>query len=172
MNSIEFTTRPANHSDVAAITAMQWELAEYHGMDHESFRLTPDIVADSMDRQDAYYYVAQRRSPDELIGMMLCQRTIPSWHGISGVYIEDLYTREQYRHGLGVGTALLSAAARLALRFAADAGRPDAAYVRLDAERTLTDTVAFYRARGMHDGNRNFRAYGSAVVDLARGSRA
>jgi ribosomal protein S18 acetylase RimI-like enzyme len=125
------------------------------------------MVQRSIESGEAYYFVAQRHSTPELIGMMLCQRTLPSWCGVSSVYVEDLYTREQYRHGMGVGTALLSQAAGLAMRFATEGGRPQEACLRLDADRALTGTVAFYRSRGMQDDNINFRLYGPDVSQLA-----
>lgn len=163
--------RPALLADVPEIVALQSDLADYCGTPPELFAITGDHVARIIKQdQQAYYFVAdapEQSSEHQLSGMMLCHRVPLSWRGVSGVYIEDLYVRPEYRHGQGVGRLLMAQACRLAIELAGD--DPQAAFIRLDTSAAEDNrlTLDFYDRLGMECDNVNYRLYGSAVHQLA-----
>lgn len=164
-----FETRPADIADVTAIAHMQHQLARYCSYPEESFHITPVHVERVLqdDTQARYFVAHPQQAPDQLAGMILCSRVPLSWRGVSGVYVEDLYVRPEYRHGLGVGRLLMAQACQLAVELAAD--HPEAAFIRLDTSIDNNDTtLGFYRKLNMDESNLNFRLYGQAVTNLAQ----
>ncbi len=161
----EFLTRPANIIDAPELLGMQKSLAEYCGYDISHFGMTEDHVRGIVGGDgQAKYFVAE--SQTETAGMILLNRIPMGWQGNGGVYVEDLYIKPEYRHGLGVGKLLMKQACEVALEYAHP--NPDNAFVRLDTSIVDNDnTLRFYRGLEMHADNLNFRLYGRAIAELA-----
>lgn len=162
-----FHVRMAEPDDAHELVIMQQELAAYCGYGPENFGITDEQALDIIqgNHQGAYYYVAHNTT--ERVGMMLCHRIPLSWRGVSGIYVEDLFVKSAYRHGLGIGRLLIGQACRIALELADGDGQ--AAFIRLDtAAADNDDTLHFYRKLGMSEDNINFRLYGAALRDLAK----
>jgi ribosomal protein S18 acetylase RimI-like enzyme len=170
MNKLEVYVRPANITDASEIVEMQSALAEYYDYDMNRFGITTSTVhAIIQHESQTQYFVAH--SPEERIGVMLCHRVPLSWSGTSGIYIEDLYVKPEFRGGLGVGTLLVAQACELALLAAS--GDEASAFVRLDT--SMQDnypTIRFYRDHlKMQGKDINFRLQGAAVMALAERAR-
>jgi GNAT superfamily N-acetyltransferase len=84
-----------------------------------------------------------------------------TWQGRAGVYLEDLFVRPEHR-GAGLGKALLSAVARIAV----DRGCPRYEWAVLDWN---TPALDFYKARGARalDEWIIHRTTGQALAELA-----
>lgn len=159
-----FHVRLAEPNDVYEVVAMQRELAAYCGCGPEDFGITEERALAIMQQDEqAAYYVAHNDA--ERVGMMLCHRVPLGWRGVSGVYVEDLFVKPAYRHGLGIGRLLIGQACRIALEYAN--GDERAAFIRLDTGiADNDDTLRFYRKLGMSEDNINFRLYGNALREL------
>lgn len=162
--------RQAEISDANDLAAMQWQLAEYCGYDMSHFGITPERIERLIDTDPtATYYVAESHTGAsvDVAGMMLCQRLAMGWRGVSGVYIEDLFVKPEFRHGRGIGKLMVAQACRLAIDYAD--GDAEAAYVRLDtAAENNQPTLRFYHRLGMQADELNFRLYGAGVARLAK----
>jgi GNAT superfamily N-acetyltransferase len=110
----EVTVRGATAGDAALILGLVRELAAFE-------RAAPDAVRASED--DFRREIAGPRPSFECliaeldgspVGLALFFQTFSAREGRRGVYLEDLYVREQAR-GIGVGRRLMAALARLAL---------------------------------------------------------
>ena len=155
---------PAESSDSLSLYAMQRSLAYYCDYDMEKFGLTEEHIKKTIETDDqAHYFIAKHF--DNKLGMMLCHRIPLSWRGTSGVYVEDLYVKDRFRHGMGVGKLLIKQACKLAVEYADE---PENAFIRLDTHLADNeDTLRFYRRLGMEEDNVNLRLAGQAVLDLA-----
>jgi len=116
------TIRPATPADVPQIHALIRELAE--------FEREPDAVVGTVsDLHDALFVGARTPGgtpvahalviddqvrPGELAAMALYFLNYSTWLGRHGIYLEDLYVRQQAR-GRGYGRALLAGLAQLAV---------------------------------------------------------
>ena len=113
--------RPATPDDVALILALIRELAEFErALDEvhateESLRAT--LFAGS---PAAFCHIAEYDG--QPAGFALWFLNYSTWLGGHGLYLEDLYVREQFR-GAGIGNALLSELAGICL---------DRGYARLE----------------------------------------
>ena len=76
-------------------------------------------------------------------GMAMWFLNYSTWHGRHGIWLEDLYVREQAR-GNGIGTALLKALAKIAV---------DNDYRRVEwtVLRWNEPSIGFYSSIGAHD---------------------
>lgn len=104
--------RPAVEADVPLIHGFICELAEYEKLRHE-------VVA-TEERLRRTLFGAERRAEvilaslsDEPVGFALFFHNFSTFLARPGIYLEDLYVREQAR-GHGVGRRLLTYLARLA----------------------------------------------------------
>ena len=105
--------RPATPDDVALILALIRELAEFErALDEvhateESLRAT--LFAES---PAAFCHIAEYDG--QAAGFALWFLNYSTWLGGHGLYLEDLYVREQFR-GAGIGNALLGELAGICL---------------------------------------------------------
>lgn len=166
MTKPSFTIRPAETDDAHEILDMQRSLANYCDYDMSKFGIELETIRGLITSESqSRLFIA--REDYRSAGMMLCHRIPLAWSGVSGVYIEDLFVRQQYRNSSGLGKLLVAEACKLAVDFACDdSGR---AYVRLDTSIDHNDpTLGFYEhGVGMEAHNYNFRLAGAAVVELA-----
>ena len=143
---METRIRPAEPTDIPALLAFVRELAEYERAVEEA-TATPEQFAAVLFPTDgaptAYGHVAEVRVAGgewEAAGMALWFLSFSTWTGTNGIWLEDLYVREQWR-GLGLGQALLQALAEICV---------DRGYQRL--EWWVLDwnepSIGFYRSIG------------------------
>ncbi|MGH3456888.1 N-acetyltransferase family protein [Aeromicrobium sp.] len=106
--------RVATPEDVPAILRMIRELAEFE-REPDAVKATPELLREAMFGPDSV--ASALIAVDDggnAAGFALWYRTFSTWEGVPGLYLEDLYVSEHQR-GSGMGRALLSALARIAL---------------------------------------------------------
>ncbi len=136
------------------------------------FSIDQSMIEATISNEQAYErYIVAESDLDEgsraLAGMMYFSRSPMSWNGNRGVYIEDLYVKERFRRGHGVGTKLLGAACLQAVALAK--GDTDRAFVRLDtAANNNDDTLRYYEGRGFNGYNTNLRLGGVALEEMIK----
>ena len=110
---IDFTLRPAQPGDVAAIVGLITELAEFEHLAH-LLRLTPDTLAPHLfgERPVAEAVVAE--AADRVVAFALFFTNFSTFLAQPGLYLEDLYVQPAAR-GAGIGKALLSHLGALAV---------------------------------------------------------
>ena len=141
------TVRGAVPDDLDEIAALIHELAVYEKAPDEAV-FTPDDLAANVFGPDAVAEVLiAERADGAVAGMALYFRTYSTWLGRSGIWLEDLFVRPQFR-GEGHGRALLDA-----VRARTD-GRVE--WVVLDWNESA---IGFYRSLGAEpvDGWTRFR---------------
>jgi GNAT superfamily N-acetyltransferase len=155
------TIHPATPADVPAIFAMICELADFERLRHEIESSEEDLHrALFAERPVAETIVA--RVGDETAAFALFFPSYSTFAGKSGIYLEDLYVRPQFR-GRGVGKRLLLEVGRLAF----ERGCARYEWVVLDwNERALE----FYRSCGaeLHGDWRRMRVSGEALEKMAQ----
>ena len=95
--------REANKADTDLILQFIKELAEYEKMSHEVVATKEDIENSLFgDEPKAFCMIAEvKKQP---AGFALCFYNYSTFQGKPGIYIEDLYVREEFRgHGIGKG---------------------------------------------------------------------
>jgi GNAT superfamily N-acetyltransferase len=106
--------RAAEPGDVPALLELFGELAEYEHLTHELRATQQGLEAALFGRSPAAEALIAERDADfggpEVLGYALFFPTFSSFLTSTGVWLEDLFVRPQYR-GEGVGRALLSAVA-------------------------------------------------------------
>jgi len=113
------TIREAKPEDVSAILEMVAELAEFE-------KLTDQLVATEEDYQNSLFGavpVAEALVAEDeagLVGYAIFFSTFSTFIGKAGIWLEDIYVREAFRHQ-GVGKRLLKSLGAIALE--RDAGR-------------------------------------------------
>ena len=112
------TVRPACPEDAALLLGLFGELAEYEHLEHE-LKATEAQLREALfgERPAAEALIAERAAsvgdPEtkaEPLGYALFFPTFSSFLASAGVWLEDLFVREEHRGG-GVGRALLGAVA-------------------------------------------------------------
>lgn len=128
--------REATPEDVPAILRMIRELAEFE-REPDAVKATPDLLREAMFGSDSVASALVALDDDDnAAGFALWYRTFSTWEGVPGLYLEDLYVSDRQR-GSGMGRALLSALARIAVH---------RGWTRLEwaVLRWNSDAIAFY----------------------------
>jgi len=103
--------RPATGADVPLILGMIRDLAEYERARHEVHATEESLHATLFaDSPAASCHIAEYDG--EVAAFALWFLNYSTWLGSHGVYLEDLYVRDEHR-GHGIGTALLAELARI-----------------------------------------------------------
>jgi len=104
--------RPAVPSDVESLVELVHALAEYE-RSPGSVEIRGDQLSDALfgDSPTVFAHVAEEDG--RVVGMAIWFRTFSTWTGRHGIYLEDLYVRDEAR-GHGVGRALVTALATIA----------------------------------------------------------
>ena len=133
------TVRVATPADTALIIQFVRELADYERLLHEVEMTEADARRDLFgENPRCFCDIAEHAGRP--VGFALWFYSYSTFRGRAGIYLEDLFVREEAR-GLGAGKALL---ARLAQRCVeADLGRLEWAVLNWN-----TPSIAFYDALG------------------------
>ncbi|EHR52530.1 sortase-like acyltransferase [Saccharomonospora marina XMU15] len=102
--------RRVRESDVETVVKLVHELAEYERAPQECLLTSEQLTAALFGDNPALFgHVAE--VDGEVVGFALWFLNFSTWRGVHGIYLEDLYVREELR-GSGLGKALLAALAR------------------------------------------------------------
>jgi GNAT superfamily N-acetyltransferase len=107
----QVVVRPATPDDVALILSLIRELADFERALHE-VHATEESLRSTLfaERPAAFCHIAEYDGHPA--GFALWFLNYSTWLGGHGLYLEDLYVREQVR-GKGIGIALLAELARI-----------------------------------------------------------
>lgn len=109
---MELSFRYAQPEDVGLILQFIRELADYEQLLHEVVATEEILTEWIFQKQKAEVVFALEEGKEE--GFALFFHNFSTFLGRSGVYLEDLYVRPEYR-GKGYGKGLLKALARIAV---------------------------------------------------------
>jgi GNAT superfamily N-acetyltransferase len=154
--------RRVERSDLGSVVELVHELADYE-REAESCTLVESQLEAALfgDAPSLFGHVAV--VDHEVVGCSLWFRNFSTWHGVHGIYLEDLYVQSAHR-GSGLGRALLVELARECTR---------QGYARL--EWAVLDwnepSIAFYRSLGAEslDEWSTFRLTDAALARLGEG---
>lgn len=108
----QFTIRQATTEDVHIILSFIKELAEYENMS-EQVVATEELLKEWLfEKKKAEVLLAMEG--DTAVGIALYFYNFSTFLGRAGIYLEDLFVKEEYR-GKGYGKALLKELARIAV---------------------------------------------------------
>jgi GNAT superfamily N-acetyltransferase len=113
MTPAGLTIRPATPNDVPTILTLIRELAEYEKLAHQVEATEPLLHEALFGRQPACEVLMAEMGSDT-VGYALYFHNFSTFVGRKGLYLEDIYVRPE-RRGAGIGRALLSALAGIAL---------------------------------------------------------
>jgi GNAT superfamily N-acetyltransferase len=108
----EIEIRVATEDAVPLILALIKELAEYERLSHEVVA-TEEMLRDSLFGERRVAEVLIGHHEGEPVGFALFFHNFATFLGKPGIYLEDLYVRQECR-GMGFGRALLARLAKLA----------------------------------------------------------
>lgn len=160
ITSDSITIRPATRNDVPVILEFIRELSRYERLEHE-VSASEGELAESLFGERRYAEVILACSKGVPVGFALYFHNFSTFKGRPGIYLEDLFVRQQAR-GRGIGKRLLAHLARTAL---------ERRCARL--EWSVLDwnepSIGFYRSLGAvsMDEWTTFRVTGDALALLA-----
>ena len=133
------TPRQPLRSEIVELHEMALELADFEKITH-LVRSTPsDIERAIFDESILEALVLESPEGDGLAGFAIFYRNFSSFTGKSGLWLEDLYVRPQFR-GLGFGRALLDRFLQIAKE--RNYGRAEWSVLEWNE-----DAIEFYRSR-------------------------
>ena len=121
----EPTIRAATEGDVPLIFDLICELATYEKMRDEVVGTAEILRASLFDRHDAEALIVE--SEGEAVGYAIFYTTFSTFECRSGIWLEDVYVRPEYRRG-GIGLQVMEHLATIAL----DRGHVRLEWVALD----------------------------------------
>ena len=156
--------RRANKADAPVVLELIKELAEYEQAPDQVEAGESELLATLFTDEPRVFcdlIEVETHGVKEVAGMALWFLNYSTWQGKHGIYLEDLYVREQYR-GRGYGKALLIHLARICR----DEGYGRLQWWVLDWN---TPAIEFYKSIGAEamDEWTVFRVSGQALADLA-----
>lgn len=156
----QFTIRQADINDVATILSFIKELAEYEKMSDQVVA-TEDILREWIfEKKKAEVILAMEG--DTAVGFALYFYNFSTFLGRAGIYLEDLYVKEEFR-GRGYGKALLKELARIA----AEQGCGRLEWNCLDWNQPSIDFYLSLGAIPMDDWTQ-YRVTGDTLKELAK----
>jgi GNAT superfamily N-acetyltransferase len=105
--------RPASADDATLLATLIRELAEFEHLSHEVAITEEDVLRDGFRAQPRFRAIIAEWDGN-VAGYALFFEVYSSFQGKTGVLLEDLFVRSQYRDR-GVGKALLASVAEIAL---------------------------------------------------------
>lgn len=109
----EFRIRPARPDDAEAIAALIYELAIYEKLEDQA-KADPDTIRRHLFGPRPYAEALIAEHDGHQVGFALFFHNYSTFRGQPGLYLEDLFVQPAHR-GLGIGKALLTALARIAV---------------------------------------------------------
>jgi GNAT superfamily N-acetyltransferase len=107
------TIRAATASDVSAMHALMYQLAEFEKLTH-LFTGTPELLADALFGAHPAAEALVADDGGKIVGYALFFHNYSTFLGRRGLYLEDLYI-EPTQRGTGLGTAMLRKLAAIAV---------------------------------------------------------
>jgi GNAT superfamily N-acetyltransferase len=107
------TIRAATASDVSAMHALMYQLAEFEKLTH-LFTGTPELLADALFGAHPAAEALVADDAGKIVGYALFFHNYSTFLGRRGLYLEDLYI-EPTQRGTGLGTAMLRKLAAIAV---------------------------------------------------------
>lgn len=152
--------RPAQEADVSLLAEFIRGIAEYE-------KLLDQVVADETTLRESFF--GNRPSAEALIvewegipaGFAVFFENFSTFMGRSGLYLEDLYVKPEYRRK-GIGKALLAHLAKIAVQ----RGCPRFEWVALDWNKNAIDLYEKWGAKQLTEW-RIFRLSGNNLAKLA-----
>ena len=159
------TIRSAVPEDVPEIVQLIVELAVYE-KEPDAVKLTEEKLAGDLFADHPAVFVDVAEAPSEagqrIDGFALWFLNYSTWEGVHGIYLEDLYVREDAR-GSGVGKALLRSLARTAV---------DRGYQRVEWSvlKWNEPSIGFYKSLGAFPQEEwdTYRLTGGPLENFAR----
>jgi GNAT superfamily N-acetyltransferase len=108
----KFTIRPATEADIPLILCLTKELAEYEKLPHE-VTATVELLRRNLFGECRKAEVLLASEGDVEIGFAVFFHNFSTFLGKSGMYLEDLFIRPEFR-GRGYGKAMMIHLARIA----------------------------------------------------------
>lgn len=108
----DFVVRPAEKEDIAFVLDMIHELAVYEHMEDQAIATAEGIEEAVFVRQNTGILIGEYGG--EKVGYALYFTSFSTFLGRNGIYLEDLYIRQDMRHR-GFGKAMLRALASMAV---------------------------------------------------------
>lgn len=154
--------RPATRADLPLIAQLIRDLAKYEKLAH-AVRFDEAVLADKLFGARPYAEVVIGECDGQAQGFALFFHNFSTFEGKPGIYLEDLFVRPAAR-GLGLGKALLSHLAKLALE--RDCARLEWSVLDWNAP-----AIGFYRKLGaqLMDEWTVMRVDGTALQQLGAG---
>lgn len=134
-----FVIRSCVESDAETLVNLVRELAVYEKFE-EHAKATPQSFRDHLFGPEKTAEAIVAEVGEEVIGFALFFKTFSTFRGQSGIYLEDLFVKPEYR-GQGVGKALLAGVAKRVLE--RNGGRLEWAVLNWNAP-----AIGFYRSVG------------------------
>ena len=161
MSEVSFTLRDARPADVPAIVSLIRDLAAYERQP-EDCHADPRLLEAHLFGANRFAEVVLAERAGEAVGFALFFHNYSTWLTRPGLYLEDLFVKPAFR-GLGIGEALLTRLARLAV--ARGCGRMEWSVLTWNEP-----AIGFYKRLGAvpMDGWRVYRLAGPALDRLGR----
>lgn len=153
--------RAGEKADVPVIARLIRELARFEKLEHE-VTMTEDLLTENLFGPRRYAETLIAEDAGKPIGFALFFHTFSTFLGRPGLYLEDLFVVPE-RRGSGVGRALLSGLARIALE--RGCGRLEWAVLKWNVE-----AIKFYERLGARPNSEwtVYRLAGEALTALGR----
>ena len=155
-----FTIRQANINDVSTILSFIKALAEYEDMSDQVVATEELLKEWLFEKKKAEVLLAMEG--DTAVGIALYFYNFSTFLGRAGIYLEDLFVKEEYR-GKGYGKALLKELARIAV--SQGCGRLE--WCCLDWNQPSIDFYLSLGARPLDDWT-VYRLTGDTLKELAK----
>lgn len=157
--------RRAREGDEAGVMECILDLAEHHG-ERESVLNTVDDLRHTLFGPQASVFAHVIERDEEIVGVAIWYLNYSTWTGAHGIFLEDLYVRDDQR-GLGYGREVLRELAQECVR---------RGYARMDwvAADWNTSAIDFYRRHGARPmaAQTGFRLDGDDLLRLGADPRA
>ena len=161
MNAVEpVTTREASVADAALVHAMIARMAASTPAQIEFCSGVEDYSSALSGEEPALHaYIAQRSG--NAVGVVTFFKTFSTWHGKTGIYVQDLYVADEAR-GAGVGKLLMATASRWGIE-------QGATHLKLAVDTDNSDAESFYQSLGLahRDDEKLYMLDGSDFENLA-----